>query len=295
MESQRINQTDADDSLTAGQHSLSAWAQDAPETFSYRLASRYYLPSVRNLHSGRRTQAASNGTLVAEDGVSAYPYSESMTPSSMAVPSLSNGSQSVSEMSVGSRIASKVQVVNMLETDSTGNLVTPPPTAASHAEQHTPIYYCLFYTLPCDHKSDRVDTWKTHVLSHFRGCPLPPNATCQWCSADFVHDNGNKNHASRVWDAMLEHAAHEHFEKGHSLAATRPSFELMKYMYQSKIITEDQLKAIQLCPSPDSPAYHPSQDPVRARIGSSDEPYCSTYSPRREKRMREQRRGISVV
>jgi hypothetical protein len=69
----------------------------------------------------------------------------------------------------------------------------------------------------------------------------------------------------------------------------------MKYMYQHKIITEDQLKTVQLAPSPDSPAYDPSQDSVRASIGSSDEPYCSSYSPRREKRMREQRRGISVA
>lgn len=281
---------------TARQYILSAWLQEEPASFaSGRLAFRYHLPGQRNLRAGCDTSAASNDSLVAHDGVSSYPYSENnMTPSSVAVPSLSNGSRSVSEMSMGSRTAAKVQIVNVLETDSTGNLVTPPDVA-SRGEQSTPIYYCLFHTLPCHHKSDRVDTWKTHVLSHFRGRPLPPNATCQWCAAEFLYDNGVANHPGRSWDAMLEHAAHEHFDKGHSLAATRPSFELMKYMYQSKIITEDQLKAIQLCPSPDSPAYDPSQDAVRARIGSSDEPYCSTYSPRREKRMREQRRGISVV
>ncbi|KAH8705779.1 hypothetical protein BGW36DRAFT_368166 [Talaromyces proteolyticus] len=211
-----------------------------------------------------------------------------MTPSSIPAPSLSNGSQSMSDMSISSRMAAKIQVVNMLETDSTGNLIASPTSSIG---QSTPMaYYCLFHVLPCDHGSDRIEPWKTHVLSHFRGCPLPQYATCQWCAMDF-----KKKTAAGSWDAMLEHTAHEHFEKGHSLATTRPSFELMKYLYQSKVITEDQLKAIQLCPSPDSPAYHPSQDPVRASIGSSDEPYCSTYSPRREKRMREQRRGISVV
>ena len=39
----------------------------------------------------------------------------------------------------------------------------------------------------------------------------------------------------------------------------------------------------------------PLQDPVRANIGSSDEPYCAPYSRRREDRVRGQRRGVSVA
>jgi hypothetical protein len=229
--------------------------------------------------------------------------SESMTLA-IPVPSLSGGSQSsisdnssIASQALSKEMKPRVNVINILETDSTGNLVasTPAPSAPS-ADQV--VYRCLFYILPCDHQSDNMETWKTHVLSHFRGARLPPTAICQWCPLEFKQPTNSTNtstNAHQTWDAMLTHVAHDHFENGHTLAASRPNFELMKYMYISKIITEDQLKAIQLCPSPDSPAYHPSQDPVRASIGSSDEPYCSTYSPRREKRLREQRRGISVV
>lgn len=234
----------------------------------------------------RHTQKRATIPVIVHESTSSIATSGSMT-STMPVPSLSAGSPSVSDRSTEPQVADRVDVVNILETDSTGNLITPRPPV----EETPVVFHCLFHILSCDYQSDSFEQWKTHVLSHFRGFPLPPTASCQWCALDFNEDNT----AGRTWNKMLDHVAHDHFEKGHTLAASRPSFELMKYMYQSKIITEDQLKAVQLCPSPDSPAYHPSQDPVRASIGSSDEPYCSTYSPRREKRLREQRRGISVV
>ncbi|KAL1966072.1 hypothetical protein VTN77DRAFT_4820 [Rasamsonia byssochlamydoides] len=181
-------------------------------------------------------------------------------------------------------MAAGIEGTNVLENDGTGNLIVPasPPTQA--------IYHCLFHILTCDHRSDRVDEWKTHVLSHFRGHPLPPTARCQWCSASF-----SQGRPGGAWDAMLEHVAHEHFERGDTLSSSQTNFQLMQYLYCAKLITVDQFKTVQLPPSPSSPAYRPSQDPVRASIGSSDEPFCASYSPRREKRMREQRRGIRVV
>uniref|UniRef100_A0A093URW8 U6 snRNA-associated Sm-like protein LSm1 n=1 Tax=Talaromyces marneffei PM1 TaxID=1077442 RepID=A0A093URW8_TALMA len=206
----------------------------------------------------------------------------------MPVPSLSaggsqssiSGNSSAASQASSTEMKPRVNVINILETGSTGNLVASPPARlASAPSASQAVYRCLFYILPCDHQSDNIETWKTHVLSHFRGTRLPPTAPCQWCPLEFRHpnnsntninnNNNNNNNAHQTWDAMLTHVAHDHFEKGHTLAASRPNFELMKYMYNSKIITEDQLKAIQLCPSPDSPAYHPSQDPVRASIALS--------------------------
>lgn len=259
---------------------------------------------------GRRTQKRTFIPVIVHDSNSSTTASssESMT-SAISVPSLSGGSQSsvsdnssTASQTLSKEMKPKVNVINILETDSTGNLVASPPAPSAPSADQV-VYRCLFYILPCDHQSDNIDTWKTHVLSHFRGTRLPPTAICQWCPLEFKQPSNTSTSTStsintnthQTWNAMLTHVAHDHFEKGHTLASARPNFELMKYMYNSKIITEDQLKAIQLCPSPDSPAYHPSQDPVRASIGSSDEPYCSTYSPRREKRLREQRRGISVV
>lgn len=100
---------------------------------------------------------------------------------------------------------------------------------------------------------------------------------------------------STAWDRMLDHVATDHFRHGHTLAGSRPDFELMRYLYRLRIISDAQFKAMQLSPAPSSPAYHRSQDPVRASIGSSDEPYCAPYSRRREERRRSQHRRVSVV
>ncbi|KAJ5729401.1 uncharacterized protein N7483_003909 [Penicillium malachiteum] len=98
-----------------------------------------------------------------------------------------------------------------------------------------------------------------------------------------------------AWIRMLNHVATAHYETGETLAGSRPDFELMRYLYSRRIISDAQFKAMQLAPAPSSPAYHRSQDGVRASIGSSDEPYCAPYSRRREERMRGTTRGLSVV
>jgi hypothetical protein len=100
---------------------------------------------------------------------------------------------------------------------------------------------------------------------------------------------------SSAWDQMLDHVAEDHYGNGQGLAGSRPDFELMRYLYGMRIITDAQFKAMQLPPAPSSPAYHRSQDGVRASIGSADEPYCAPYSKRREERMRGQQRGVGVV
>ncbi|KAJ5273323.1 hypothetical protein N7478_008448 [Penicillium angulare] len=98
-----------------------------------------------------------------------------------------------------------------------------------------------------------------------------------------------------AWLRMLDHVATAHYQRGETLAGSRPDFELMRYLYGRRIITDAQFKAMQLAPAPSSPAYHRSQDRVRASIGSSDEPYYAPYSRRREERMRGATKGVSVV
>lgn len=270
---------------------LSAWEQDRPGGFSDRLAS-YYLSAtpleIQQRRARPRVLTSSAHSPVVHVGAgrstSVTESSETMTPPPSAVPNLSDGSSSPSASSIATKMAAGIEVTNVLENDGTGNLVAP--------ERPSPqaIYHCLFHILNCDYKADRVDEWKTHVLSHFRGSPLPSTARCQWCSANFTQVQPGS-----AWDAMLEHVAHDHFERGDTLASSQTDFQLMQYLYCCKVITADQFKAVQLLPAPSSPAYRQSQDSLRASIGSSDEPFCSSYSPRREKRMRQQRRGISVA
>jgi hypothetical protein len=83
---------------------------------------------------------------------------------------------------------------------------------------------------------------------------------------------------------MLDHIS-DHLEKGDSLTNTSPDFELMQYLFCKKIITQDQMRLVQVPAAPGRPGYNPSQDSVRARIGSSDEPCFSNANPKRDRRM----------
>lgn len=182
------------------------------------------------------------------------------------------------------------------------------------------MYACLFHTLDCHDTFDDECLWRMHVLGHFRTHPPPSTARCPLCpDKRFVDsesisepDDSNRepdpNHTSTTnptvdsifsqcsaWSRMLDHVATDHYQHGQTLAGSRADFELMRYLYGRRIITDAQFKAMQLAPAPSSPAYDRSQDGVRASIGSSDEPYCAPYSRRREERLREQQGGVGVV
>ncbi|KAF3027175.1 hypothetical protein E8E15_010081 [Penicillium rubens] len=192
-----------------------------------------------------------------------------------------------------------------------------PVSLTASIEQRT--YACLFHMLDCYESFDDGAEWRTHVFSHFRSHPTPPSARCPLCPntkfvdgisdpvSSPVFDDGESirsiddavraplRDVPSAWDRMLDHVAADHYCLGQTLAGSRPDFELMRYLYGMRIITDAQFKAMQLPPAPSSPAYHRSQDGVRASIGSADEPYCAPYSKRREERMRGQQRGVGVL
>ncbi|RJE17588.1 hypothetical protein PHISCL_10074 [Aspergillus sclerotialis] len=178
---------------------------------------------------------------------------------------------------------------HILQEDEAGALTLPsPPTSPL---QNTNKYICLFHLLDCHSTFASAGQWKTHVLSHFRTHPPPNTARCPLCPDEKFTDSPD----SRAWDAMLDHVDTEHYSRGQTLAGSRPDFELMRYLFRLRIISVDQFKVLQLSPAPSNPAYHASQDAVRASIGSSDEPFCTPYSRRREQRLRGVRGGIGVV
>lgn len=169
-------------------------------------------------------------------------------------------------------------------------------------EQRT--YACLFHTLDCHKSFDSANEWRAHIASHFGPHPTPSTARCPMCAnTEFVDGSGEPVSspissplgedavlpASSAWDRMLDHVAQDHYSTGQTVVGSRPDFELMRYLYGMRMITDAQFKAMQLPPAPSSPAYHRSQDGVRASIGSADEPYCAPYSKRREERMRQQK------
>ncbi|KAL2847819.1 hypothetical protein BJY01DRAFT_234107 [Aspergillus pseudoustus] len=222
-----------------------------------------------------------------------------------AVPSLSTGSTSSdstqSSFYLNTLWPSGIIGSGILEEDGTGALVVPPnhglqrpthspspsPSPLAHQQQ---IYICLFHILDCHDTFEDTEEWRTHVLSHFRTHEPPNTARCPLCPAERFSGTPGR----RAWDLLLDHMDIVHYQQGQTLAGSRPDFELMRYLYNLRVISVDQFKAMQLAPQPSSPAYHRRQEPVRANVGSSDEPYCVPYSRRREERMRGQRRGVNV-
>ncbi|KAJ5505017.1 hypothetical protein N7463_007891 [Penicillium fimorum] len=192
-----------------------------------------------------------------------------------------------------------------------------PISLTASTEQRT--YACLFHMLDCHESFDDGVEWRTHVFSHFRSHPTPPSARCPLCpntkfvdgisdpvSSPVLEDAESAHSIDGIvrapltdspsaWERMLDHVDVDHYCIGQTLAGSRPDFELMRYLYGMRVITDAQFKAMQLPPAPSSPAYHRSQDGVRASIGSADEPYYAPYSKRREERMRGQQRGVGVL
>lgn len=269
---------------------LNKWHQNTSGGFSDRIASQCQLPNFAPKRQPKVPSTSRSLSLLVQTSIesSIEQGVESMMPSS-SVPSLSDGSTSTSS-------SGSIEKGNMtglgnynLEDDGTGNLIVPPLVFSS-SSQFQSIYQCLFHTLNCEQRFDNFEEWKTHVLSHFRALPLPESARCQLCRHWFRDPRQGK-----AWDNMLEHVATRHFESGQTLQSSRFDFELMRYLYCSKIISEEQFKASQLLPPITSPAYHQTQDSIRSSIGSSDEPFCSQYNSRREQRLRQQRRGVRVA
>ncbi|KAE8144880.1 hypothetical protein BDV25DRAFT_165872 [Aspergillus avenaceus] len=274
-------------------HRLNMWEQDRSVIFSDRIISECIAgTNIDRQRSFSPTLSGSRFTLDAASTMSVCGGSEAVAetmPASMAVPSLSSDTASAlssSNLSLDTRWAEGFTGQDILEDDGTGALVVPTHLARHH--HHT--YTCLFYILDCHDTFSDVEQWKIHVLSHFRTHSPPRTARCPLCPRERFHDTSDQ----KGWDRMLEHVDVAHYQQGQTLAGSRPDFELMQYLYRLRIISVEQFKVMQLPPPPSSPAYHRSQEPVRANIGSSDEPYCAPYSRRREQRMRGQRRGVSV-
>ncbi|GFF26529.1 conserved hypothetical protein [Aspergillus udagawae] len=269
-------------------------SQISKDRFSCRpdcVESKYLIPETSR--GGSLGNLNPPNTLDAEKSASSHSNRANMVKSMAsldAVPSLSSdaasASASSSSVSLDTELASELAHHEILQDDGNGALVVP--LRSPHRRQH--IYICLFHVLDCRETFDDADLWRTHVLSHFRTHEPPTTARCPLCPGERFNDAPDR----RAWDLMLDHVDVAHYQQGQTLAGSRPDFELMQYLYRLRIISVDQFKVMQLPPPPTSPAYHRSQETVRANIGSSDEPYCAPYSRRREQRMRGQHRGVSV-
>ncbi|KAH0827647.1 hypothetical protein AYO21_07817 [Fonsecaea monophora] len=105
---------------------------------------------------------------------------------------------------------------------------------------------CPFQILDCDQVFADIIHFKMHVFSHFRGHELPTFATCFLCDNKYV--SRPEDDPALAWNTMLSHMVHDHFRQGQQLATVRTDFGLMKWMYNRRIINDQQFKRTQLLP-----------------------------------------------
>ncbi|PGG98378.1 hypothetical protein AJ79_08886 [Helicocarpus griseus UAMH5409] len=202
------------------------------------------------------------------------------------VPTLTHSTASISlSESIGTNAENNLPVQHVLEDDGDGNLIAPPENPLTRIG-----HSCFFHTLDCNQSFTDLDEWKIHVLSHFQLRPPPNTARCPACpysTSDSCH--------GVAWRSMLTHLAEQHLTQGYSIRNTCPDFETMRHLYSFNIITQEQLRLLQLPAAPRRPGYSPNLDSVRANVGSSDDPCFVHASRRRERRMRGRPHGISVA
>lgn len=232
-----------------------------------------------------------------------------MAMSLSAVPSLSNSNSS--DYSPSTKTSSDLLIgQSLLEDDGTGVLVIPSSVSQNNnyvytytqtqaqiqTQTQTRYYTCLFHVLNCHETFTNPEEWKTHVLSHFQGHEPPSTARCPFCLSTFPTATPHVYTYTRTWDALLAHIDIAHYRHDHalSLTNTRPDFELLRYLYNRRIIGEEQLKAVQLGPGPGSGSgperrrgsenagYHHHHRSIDR--SETEEPYWGSFNWRRERR-----------
>ena len=103
----------------------------------------------------------------------------------------------------------------------------------------TPILECTLATiLDCRLEFDmnHQDSWIKHSLTHFKsihGDKVPPPITNKCCFCDKIV-RGNTGEES--WEIKLKHIRDAHHVNGHRMAAARPDFELVRYLWGAEVI-----------------------------------------------------------
>lgn len=102
-----------------------------------------------------------------------------------------------------------------------------------------PTFECLFWFLNCAYLSHDQEEWETHCRSHFCGEDPPRSVSCPLCDWERSLDSG-----SEAWSLKMRHLAEEHFHFGQSLSASRPDFHLFTYLWQKRLIDDQDLKEL---------------------------------------------------
>ncbi|OAL49934.1 hypothetical protein IQ07DRAFT_476105, partial [Pyrenochaeta sp. DS3sAY3a] len=136
------------------------------------------------------------------------------------------------ETSISTGLASHFSGVRLLE-DHNGVLTIP------QAQLRAPVYECAFWYLSCGFLTSDKDEWETHCLSHFRGEEPPRTVQCPLCDWVTTQDNG-----LAAWSYRMHHVAYSHTMYGETLRTSRPDFEMFHYLWQRRLIDDQDLKEL---------------------------------------------------
>ncbi|KAB2102197.1 hypothetical protein AG0111_0g9486 [Alternaria gaisen] len=118
--------------------------------------------------------------------------------------------------------------------DVNGILVIP------EGEHRPPIYECSFWFLNCSYVSRDAEEWKTQCENHFCGEEPPRTVQCPLCDEfQYTFEDG--------WTACnhrMEHMESFHLNSGQILRSSRPDFHLFEYLWQKRLIDDQDSKEL---------------------------------------------------
>ena len=262
--------------LTEETHALRSW-QEETAGFTERLAAFSYCPSsTPQSQSQTPTDLSLCGATA--DSMS-VPYSAVESNLTSATPRSMPGLTDASSTGWGSSsIASRSDFQNVYGLEGQEG-------EALRVPRQNPVYPCFFLVLGCTRQLEDTEQWKTHVTSHFEGCPPPGRVTCLVCPGVF-----QDTRPRAAWESMLDHIIHEHFQEDHPPEAVSAGMEILRHLFNHRVISLEEFKLLQVRnPAAGPGLYHdgsrmpgpasgtPQAEPVFMNAGRRHEQRNYTY------------------
>ena len=203
-------------SVTNHPHSINAFLSHRDDP---RLGRRLALNSNLPVKTPSGSQHVQPGTSLLHNS------SQTGHGSLAALTTASSGSRKTGSVSTSYGVK-KVRV-RTLELDHEGALQIAPL-------RDGPIYECPFDRLDCQVRFTNYDDWCNHSLTHFGGVAPPKTNRCCFCEQRFHDSTG-----WRSWTRRMEHTELHH-RLGHTLAISRPDFELYGHLLKNGVINSDK-------------------------------------------------------
>ena len=141
-------------------------------------------------------------------------------------PSLSKGSSAPSS-SADTELGRHLARQPLVALDPNGHTVAP-------VLRESCLHGCILSWLDCGYTSDDTSEWKLHCLSHLHRHEPPHTFCCPLCG----YQGGSFPNGYVAWDARLNHIA-MHNAQGQDLSTARPDFELVRFLFKKKLISND--------------------------------------------------------